>query len=33
MACAKDLGLTFSGCQIYISKQDTMKRAWRDAGI
>lgn len=32
-ACAEDLGLTFSGCQIYIPKQDSVKRAQRDAAI
>ena len=33
MACTEDLGLTFSGCQIYIPKQDSVKRAQRDAAI
>ncbi|HRF45103.1 MAG TPA: Mor transcription activator family protein [Candidatus Competibacteraceae bacterium] len=33
IACTEDLGLTFSGCQIYIPKQDAMKRAQRDQAI
>lgn len=33
LACVDDLCLTFSGCQIYIPKQDAMKRAQRDQAI